>query len=59
MIVGIIAVTFMAYVVWLMMKRNERLTKKGFFADNDDNNVPDGIDKGVKKLKSKVKKDKK
>ena len=50
-IIGLIILVFFIYVTWHLVKKKGKLPSEGFFADEDNNDIPDGIDKKLKNKK--------
>ena len=52
-IIGLIILVFFIYVTWHLVKKKGKLPSEGFFADEDGDDVPDGINKAIDKIKKK------
>ena len=57
-IVAIVILLFFGYVIWSIFSKAGKLPEEGFLADKNKNDVPDGVDELVEKVKDKVKKKK-
>lgn len=55
MIALLIALAFIGYTLWVIAKKLDKLSDKGFFADKNRNYIPDGVDKVIDKVKGKKK----